>query len=90
MADAASSAQPSDGVGHLLGHDDSLLRISAGELGARLVDAATGLGDDVGDAVAQDLGLGVARTHRIDRDALPRHLERQRAGEADHPVLRGQ
>ena len=48
---------------------------------------AAGLGDDAIDAVAHELGIGIARADRVDGDAARAGLDRERAREADERVL---
>ena len=54
-----------------------------------LVASVPVLLDDRGDAVAHQVGVGEARTDRVDGDAGLRRLQRQRAHQPDHRMLGG-
>ena len=55
--------------------------------GERVGARAAGLGGDPGDAVAHEVGVGVARADRIDGDAGRAVSSGERAHQADHRVL---
>lgn len=59
----------------------------AREFGAGFGLAAAGLGDDAGDALGHDVGVGEAGADGVDGDAACRDLLRERPGQADQRVL---